>query len=82
MDDCHRAVGLDRTILNGVCTQVYRRFPSVRGSTPQVQRRADGNFLVIFRSKARTADGRTLTSTIRAVVSPLGILMKMTSSKS
>lgn len=82
MDDCNRSGVLDRTILNGVCKQVYRRYPSLQGSTPQVQRRMDGNFLVIFRGKARTADGRTLTSTIRAVVSPLGILMKVTSSKS
>lgn len=73
---------IDRTVLNSVCEQLYRRFPQVKGCAPRVQSRADGQYLVVIHGSARTADGCTLAATVRAVVSPAGKIIKVTTSKS
>ena len=72
---------MDATLRKAVCEQIYRRYPEVNGSAPKVQSRAGGQWIVIFHGAGKTADGRSITSTIRAVVSADGKILKVTTSK-
>ena len=73
---------MDRSLLKAVCEQIYRRFPEVNGSAPKVQSRAGGQWLVVFRGSGKTADGHSISPTIRAVVAPDGKILKVSTSKS
>jgi hypothetical protein len=67
--------------IDQVCKQVYQRFPDLRGSRPQVQPYAGGQFLLLFTGTAKTADGRTMNQTVRVVASADGAIKKMTTSR-
>ncbi len=67
--------------LANVCEQVYRRFPQVSGSRPNVQNRPGSQFLLIFRGSSRAADGRTIAHTVRVVASEAGKIIKATTSR-
>lgn len=73
---------MDRSHLKSICDQVYRKYPEVKNSSPRVQTRSDGQFLVIFRGSGKAADGRTMATIVRAVVSTGGKIVKLTSSRS
>ncbi len=72
---------MNRQAISSICSQVYRRYPQVNGAAPQIQDRPNGQALLIFRGSAKTADGHTLTHTVRVVADPDGKIIKMTSSK-
>jgi hypothetical protein len=72
---------MNRQTLSNLCEQIYRRFPQVAGSQPKVQSRPDGQSLIIFRGTAKTADGRTISQTVRVVATPEGKIVKTTTSK-
>lgn len=72
---------MNHQALSSICEQIYRRFPQVAGSQPSVQARPDGQSLLIFRGSAKTADGRSMTQTVRVVASPEGKIIKTTTSK-
>lgn len=67
--------------LEQVCKQVYQKFPALRGTPPQVQTYAAEQFLLLFKSTAKTADGRALNQTVRVVASADGTIKKMTTSR-
>jgi hypothetical protein len=72
---------MDRQILSSVCEQIYRRFPQVSGKRPTMQDRPDGQFLLIFKGSATTADGRAVPTTVRVVVNASGKIVKTTCSR-
>ncbi|WP_322794574.1 hypothetical protein [Bellilinea sp.] len=72
---------MDAKVLQTVCRQVYQKHPEVRGVTPKVKPQTSTTFLLIFESKATTANGQTIRHTIRAVVSAEGKITKLTSSR-
>jgi hypothetical protein len=67
--------------LASICEQVYRRFPEVAGIQPRVQDQAGEKLLLIFHARAKTADGLSISRTVRVVVSPDGNIVKMTTSR-
>ncbi len=72
---------MDQQMISQICEQVYRRFPEVAGSRPDVQTRPGNQSLLIFRSAGKTADGRALARTIRVVASDAGKIQKITTSR-
>ena len=63
------------------CNQVYRQFPELSGTRPSVKKYGRGGKLLIFSGKATTADGRSMTRTVRVVVDENGSIGKMTTSR-
>jgi hypothetical protein len=72
---------MDQKIISSVCKQVYQKFPEVRGSTPKMKIQANESVLFIFDGKVKTADGRTMQRTVRAVVNSAGKITKLTTSR-
>jgi hypothetical protein len=67
--------------LASICEQVYRRFPEISGVQPRVQEQGVDQLLLVFHGSARTADGKSISRTVRVVVSPAGKIVKMTTSR-
>jgi hypothetical protein len=72
---------MNQQILASLCAQVYRRFPEVVGSRPDVQDRPGSQYLLIFRGSAKAADGRTIAHTVRIVANAAGKIVKASSSR-
>ncbi len=72
---------MNQQVFGRICEQVYRRFPQVAGSRPDVQDRPGNQYLLIFRGVSKAADGRSITHTIRVVASETGKILKMTSAR-
>jgi hypothetical protein len=71
---------MDRSLLNSICNQVYRKFPETSGAQPKVTARPEDQFLLIFKASVKTADGRSLPRTVRVVADARGKIIKMTTS--
>lgn len=72
---------MDIQLLNQICSKIYQSHPEVKGARPKVQPYGDGGHLLIFEAKAKTEDGKTLTHTLRVVVSADGKIKKTTTSR-
>lgn len=70
-----------RQSLADICDQVYRQFPEVAGSQPRVQPQPGDRLLLVFRGNVKAADGRTIPRNVRVVVSPVGKIEKITTSR-
>jgi len=72
---------MDSQQLSKICSQIYQTHPEVKGAKPKVQPYSDSGYLLIFQSKAKTDDGRSISHTIRVVVSSDGKIKKTTTSR-
>lgn len=78
---------MNARFLQSISSQVYRRFPEVKGSQPKVQSQNSGSsrdastYLIIYRGRATTADGRSIQRTVRVVANGEGKILKMTTSR-
>ncbi len=75
---------MDSDILLKVCSQVYAKFPEVKGVKPKIQKQTSAggnNHLVIFTGSAIAANGKEISRVVRVVVSESGKIIKMTTSK-
>lgn len=72
---------LDSRALQKVCAEVYRKYPAVNGCNPKVQPYNRDQFLVIFQSRGKTANGLPLSTTVRAVANQDGKIIKLSASK-
>jgi hypothetical protein len=72
---------MNRQLIESICSQIYRRFPEVAGSQPKIQSRPDDHSLLVFQGKGKTADGQSITRTVRVVVDPVGKITKVTTSR-
>lgn len=71
----------NRQSLADICDQVYRRFPEVAGAQPRVQEQPGDHLLLIFHGSGKAADGRAIPRTVRVVVSPVGKIEKISTSR-
>ncbi len=71
---------MDQTIIASICSQVYKKFPEVRGVNPTVQVQGEGH-LLIFKGKVTTADGKTMPRVVRVQVGAEGRIAKITTSR-
>ena len=81
---------MDSKTIDAVCKQVYSRFPEVNGCVPKVQSQdssqagnsqGPANYLFIFTVKGKTADGKSITRTVRVVATARGKILKTTTSR-
>jgi len=72
---------LDLETLQKLCAEIYHQFPAVNGCKPKVQAYTAGQYLLIFQAGKRTANGMPISTTVRAVVSQTGKLIKASTSK-
>ncbi len=75
---------MDAKLLSSICEQVYRKYPEVRGSRPKLQPLSKGTttqHVLLFSGKSSTANGGSLSHTVRVVVNGEGKIVKMSSSK-
>jgi hypothetical protein len=67
---------MDAQTLNKVCRQIYNRFPQVEGQKPKIKPQTEDIFLLIFESRAITADGKSIRQTVRVTVTRNGKILK------
>jgi hypothetical protein len=72
---------MDNHTLQSICDEIYRRFPEVKGARPKVSAYSGSQVLLIFTGKATTADGKSLSRTVRVVASEDGKIGKVTTSR-
>ena len=61
--------------------QIYRKFPEVSGAKATVSTRPNDQYLFVFTGKAKLADGKSITHTIRVVTNEQGKILKTTTSR-
>ena len=71
---------MDQSLVASICSQVYKKFPEVRGTHPSVQPQGTG-YLLIFKGKVVTADGKSMPRVVRVAVDADGKIGKMTTSR-
>jgi hypothetical protein len=75
---------MDSRILNSVCSQIYRQFPEVDGSQPKIQPQSTTGkgsvYLLIFKGKGKTADGKSIPRIVRATVDEHGKIIQVSTS--
>jgi len=69
---------LSPEVLKTVTRAVARKYPAVKQVRPTVRRGERGTVRLIYRIRASTADGHTITQRVRVTVTPEGKILKMT----
>jgi hypothetical protein len=72
---------MERNTIDAVCSQVYRDFPEMRGVSPKVKAQGSDQHLLIFQGNATTANGLSLSRTVRVVVNTSGKILKISTSR-
>lgn len=79
---------MDDKKLKSISSQVSRKFPEVAGARPQVKRQSNqksksspATYLITYKGKAKTADGRSITRIVRVTASDGGKIIKMSTSR-
>jgi hypothetical protein len=72
---------MDAATKKKVEEQIYKKFPDVSGSHAKVSERPNDQYLFVFTGKAKLADGKSITHTIRVVVNESGKILKTTTSR-
>jgi hypothetical protein len=79
---------MDDKKLKSISSQVSRKFPEVAGTRPQVKRQSNqksksspATYLITYRGKSTTADGRSITRIVRVTASDAGKIIKMSTSR-
>jgi hypothetical protein len=81
--------------VDAIARQVYRQYPEVQGQRPSVQRQAAApgskstrpgssqkdHFVVTFKGRQATPDGRTIVRIVRATTDERGKILKISTSK-
>ncbi len=71
---------MDKEALDKVNQVVNSQFPYLRGVEPEVSKMEDGDYLLIYKGQATTADGHLFPIFIRVLMDKAGIILKITSS--
>jgi len=72
---------MEKEALEKVNLTVYRQFPYLQGVDPEISVMENGQFLLIYKGKATTADGHSLPISLRAVSDKDGNSLRITSSR-
>ncbi|MDT8896870.1 MAG: hypothetical protein ACPLUL_01385 [Thermanaerothrix sp.] len=72
---------MDAQTLHKVCRQIYNRFPQVEGQKPKIKPQTEEIFLLIFESRATSADGKSHHQIVRATVTKNGKILKTSLSR-
>ena len=72
---------MDKTVVEKVCRQIYKRFPPLQDKMPKVSKQAGDNYLLVFSGSGKSPDGRTIQQTVRVVASSDGKIIKTSMSR-
>jgi hypothetical protein len=71
--------------LKSISSKISRQFPEVAKSKPKVQRqsgqKSTPTYLITYRGKAQTADGKTINRVVRVTADDGGKIIKITTSR-
>jgi hypothetical protein len=83
-------MALNQKVIQAVSSEIYRRFPEVKGKQPRVQIRSSTKgrsifsprptYLLTFRGQATTSTSKTLPYWVRVVIDDRGRILKITMS--
>lgn len=72
---------MERSVLDKVCSQVYRRYPALKDTKPKVTAQGNDRYLLLFTGSGQTPDGKTIKQTIRVVADNAGRILKTSTSR-
>ena len=72
---------MERSILEKVCSQVYRRYPALKDQKPKVTSQGNERYLLLFSGSGKTPDGKTIKQTVRVVTDGTGRILKTSTSR-
>ncbi len=72
---------MERSILDKVCLQVYRRYPALNGKSPKVTSQGNDRYLLLFTGTGETPDGKTIKQIVRVVADDAGRILKTSTSR-
>jgi len=72
---------MERSVLDKVCQQIYRRYPNLQGKRPKVTSQGSERYLLLFTSSGQTPDGNTIKQTVRVVTDDAGRILKTSTSR-
>ena len=72
---------MNKSILEKVCQDVYRRFPVVKGCHPKVSKQAEDRYLLVFSSAEKSPDGQSIQQMLRVVTAEDGRIIKTSMSR-
>lgn len=81
---------MEPKLIKSITKEVYRRFPDLEGSQPKVRLQSapqaksiptSPKYLLTYRGKARSADGKTIHRMVRVIADTAGKILKITTSR-
>lgn len=81
---------MEPKLIKLITKEVYRRFPDLEGSQPKVRHQAvphaksvpaTPKYLLTYRGKATSANGRTIHRMVRVIADASGKILKITTSR-
>ncbi len=72
---------MQKNIYDLICSQIYKKYPAVKNSKPEVKTQPNGDYLLIFGASQKTANGHTMPTTLRVTTDEKGKIKKVSSSR-
>lgn len=75
---------MDKRLVDAICRQIAQKFPEFAGVNPKVQSQdpaSSGNYLLTFKSRGTTANGKAIERIVHVVANSAGKVIKMTTSR-
>jgi hypothetical protein len=79
---------MDDKYLQSISSKISRQFPEVAKSKPRVQRQTSqksrsstSTYLITYRGKAKTADGKSINRIVRVTADDRGKIIKISTSR-
>jgi hypothetical protein len=74
--------------VKSISSKISHQFPEVAGSQPKIRRQSNKNakssnptYLLTYRGKGKTADGKSITRIVRVTADDTGKIIKVTTSR-
>lgn len=72
---------MDAKTLTRICTEIYRKFPEVKGVTPRQHPQTGDTLLLVFQGMGKAVDGRPIPRVVRVTVDGGGKILKTSTSR-
>jgi len=72
---------MEKHIYEQICEQVYKKYPAINHCKPHIKTQPNGDYLLIFTTNQKTANGHMLPISLRVTADEKGKIKKISSSK-
>ena len=72
---------MDSETISKINQQVFRQFPFLTGTLPEVSQENENRWLLLYKGSVVTADGHELPVVVRVIADNDGKVIKLTSSR-